>query len=261
MSQLTSHILFAKYKKVQALCKPLAKLGIVGFIYIRRYNDGRFIDLSNQIEWTDFFLNKYLHEEYSAGVVEDHMLSEGGVSFWCTEPDNLIWQEGAEVFGFGNGISIYSHKEHYCEIFCFYGKKEDHFLNKFFMQSFPLLEKFAHYFRENIQPDILESYEKQDFLYTPSKYLHSKTNVLLKEEEKAFLHEISMKDKKDVLSVREQECVMLGASGKTAKETAQVLQISPRTVEVHIAHAKEKLGCKNFKELCSILSVKKLFSF
>ena len=44
-------------------------------------------------------------------------------------------------------------------------------------------------------------------------------------------------------TVRQKECVSHMVRGRTYKEIAKILNISPRTVETHIEHIKDKLGC------------------
>lgn len=44
------------------------------------------------------------------------------------------------------------------------------------------------------------------------------------------------------LTARESECLSWAAQGKTDRETARILGISPRTVRFHIDNAKKKLG-------------------
>jgi DNA-binding CsgD family transcriptional regulator len=51
------------------------------------------------------------------------------------------------------------------------------------------------------------------------------------------------------LSKRESECLHYLVQGKTAKQTAQILSISHRTVETYIENLKLKLKCKNKAEL------------
>lgn len=46
----------------------------------------------------------------------------------------------------------------------------------------------------------------------------------------------------DELSPREREALLWSARGKTAWETAQILSLSKRTVETHLASATKKLG-------------------
>ena len=54
-----------------------------------------------------------------------------------------------------------------------------------------------------------------------------------------------------LLSKREIECLHYLVEGKAAKEIARKLDISPRTVELHIANIKGKMKCKSSLELIS----------
>jgi DNA-binding CsgD family transcriptional regulator len=49
--------------------------------------------------------------------------------------------------------------------------------------------------------------------------------------------------KKILFSKRESECLVALAKGKTYKQIAQQLNISPRTVESHINSIKRRSGC------------------
>lgn len=51
------------------------------------------------------------------------------------------------------------------------------------------------------------------------------------------------------LSKRERQCLKLLLQGKTAKETAASLTLSPRTVEYYFDNLKDKLECWNRSEL------------
>lgn len=53
------------------------------------------------------------------------------------------------------------------------------------------------------------------------------------------------------LSKREAECLYQLRLGKTAKESAKALNISPRTVETHLENIKQKTLCKTKLELMS----------
>jgi DNA-binding CsgD family transcriptional regulator len=51
------------------------------------------------------------------------------------------------------------------------------------------------------------------------------------------------------LSPRESECLFYLLRGKTMKEIGKALSISPRTVETHLEHIKQKLGCATRGEM------------
>ena len=56
-------------------------------------------------------------------------------------------------------------------------------------------------------------------------------------------------DRYDALSEREREVLQLVAEGKSSKEIADVLTISPATVETHRTHVLQKLGLRNTAEV------------
>lgn len=56
-------------------------------------------------------------------------------------------------------------------------------------------------------------------------------------------------DRHDALSEREREVLQLVAEGRSSKEIADLLSISPATVETHRAHLLQKLGLKNTAEV------------
>ena len=63
------------------------------------------------------------------------------------------------------------------------------------------------------------------------------------------LTERGITDRYDALSEREREVLQLVAEGKSSKEIAVVLSISPATVETHRAHLLQKLGLRNTAEV------------
>jgi DNA-binding NarL/FixJ family response regulator len=56
-------------------------------------------------------------------------------------------------------------------------------------------------------------------------------------------------DRFDSLSEREREVLQLVAEGRSSKEIADVLSISPATVETHRTHLLQKLGLRNTAEV------------
>jgi two-component system, NarL family, response regulator NreC len=56
-------------------------------------------------------------------------------------------------------------------------------------------------------------------------------------------------DRYDALSEREREVLQLVAEGRSSKEIAELLSVSPTTVETHRAHIMQKLALHNTAEL------------
>ncbi|MFN7096007.1 MAG: helix-turn-helix transcriptional regulator [Gammaproteobacteria bacterium] len=71
---------------------------------------------------------------------------------------------------------------------------------------------------------------------------------ILNAECPAFFEILPKKQPHDLTS-RESECLFYTLRGKTAKDIARLLAISPKTVEFHMEHLKAKFGCYNKSEL------------
>jgi DNA-binding CsgD family transcriptional regulator len=60
------------------------------------------------------------------------------------------------------------------------------------------------------------------------------------------LHEkATIPKRREILTRRERDCLVLSGRGLSEKEVAQQLAISPNTVRVHIENIKRKLGAAN----------------
>ena len=78
------------------------------------------------------------------------------------------------------------------------------------------------------------------FLINSSRYVHQK---------KQFIYEIDSSYPKINLSDRQAEILFFLLRGKTSKEIAKLLLLSPRTIETHIEEIKKKIKCTNKSEL------------
>jgi DNA-binding NarL/FixJ family response regulator len=74
------------------------------------------------------------------------------------------------------------------------------------------------------------------------------------------LRQKGLNDSYDLLSDREKEVLQLLAEGKTNKEVATVLNLSPYTVETHRTHIMQKLNLHNTAEIVLYAVRKKLIS-
>ena len=89
-------------------------------------------------------------------------------------------------------------------------------------------------------------------------YIIREENVFMRNEILRYSSEAelqnTLKEKLDLLSIREREIFDLINEIKTNKEIAQALNISVNTVKFHIKNIYEKLEVKNRKEAISIVS-------
>ncbi len=107
---------------------------------------------------------------------------------------------------------------------------------------------------------ILSSYEDLTALISPSaleqiiEYAPPSERL---RTEKQFWFELSEpSDAAPLLSVRENQCLQLLANGSNAKQIAQLLGLSPRTIEKYIETIKSKLQCHSTAQVVPV-SVRK----
>jgi DNA-binding CsgD family transcriptional regulator len=80
--------------------------------------------------------------------------------------------------------------------------------------------------------------------------LHINTENISKNSPKLAGPEIFDKNGQPIeLTTRENECLYYLLAGKSAKQTAAILNISQRTVEFHLDNIKLKAGCRTKIEL------------
>lgn len=72
---------------------------------------------------------------------------------------------------------------------------------------------------------------------------------------------IEENSKKSRLSRQEINTLVYLIRGRSAKQTAKILQLSPRTVETFLQSAKRKLNCNSTSELIDKIIKIKLFDF
>ena len=80
-------------------------------------------------------------------------------------------------------------------------------------------------------------------------FLTRKVARILQEDYIARLEQRGVEDRYDLLSDREREILQMIAEGRSNKEVANLLNISPTTVETHRAHILQKLGIHSVPEL------------
>ncbi len=255
--QFKKHVLFTEYTDIQDICQPLKLMGIEGFIFMRHFHDGNFIDLSNNITWSEYFLTQYFNDKYPLDSIQNHICLTEGVSLWIANPDNLIWQEGEQHFNYGNGISITIIERNYKDIFCFYSRKDNYVINQFYINNLSVLKKFCHYFIERADSIIKKgsSYRLKNPCYY-LKDIFKQENLTTQKNVINFLNKIDyglpLYLTKEKLSLRELTCIKKCAEGLTAEKIAKELNLSKRTVENHLLNAKNKFKCKKLSELIYI---------
>jgi DNA-binding CsgD family transcriptional regulator len=88
------------------------------------------------------------------------------------------------------------------------------------------------------------------------------THLIQLVKKSTFGHSFHQKFKSDVyLTLRESGCIFFLARGKTTKQTAQFLTLSPRTAEQYAEQLRDKFNCKIKSEVISVLIEKRFIEY
>lgn len=253
MNFLKTH-LFSEADSIRNICTPLHHFGVTGFFYIRLYDDGSFIDLSVDLNWAEFYFKKLFSCTYQINEISDSIYLSNEISLWTLNENNKIWQEGREIFGHGNGLTLrFPSNNGFTEIFFYYSTAENYKINEFYLNNLNIFKSFVLYFKEKAKK-IIKKAEKDKFTI-PTIYndiFLADKNKLLCVEKNAINKFYSAFDIKkfyinecQYFTYKEAECLTWYAKGKTTAEIGLTLNISKKTVERHLENLKKKSNCNN----------------
>ncbi len=251
--------------KINALCEPLkTHFGITAFGYVRTFDDGRYLFLTNN----DAFLEAVAVKD---GCFKTEYFSKQTELFCKYEPCMDIWpdelkDESIELYrarGFHNGFSIVKELAGSVECTWYSNAKENSAIKEFYRKHHNVLDDFMTHFRtiggELTDPDGPANLGVSPYLkatYPQIKKIFKQTtpwerqildfNDSLNSLVKQGIAELG---RKNSLTLRELECLSYFTTGKTAKEIARILDVAPRTIEAHLNNIRVKTSCQTKIEL------------
>lgn len=254
--------------KVQAICAEFFDLsGLNYFNFVRVFDDGTRICLSNNYEWMQFVFSqdlshKIIFEERIQYPVTTYLI-------WDMIPaikEDPLMQAASKDFDICHGVTLILKHDGYVD-FAYYGTSADNEeINLFYINNFHVLNIFLLYFIEQAQALIIAA-ERHRFRIEGHTLTWDKAKAIkeispISAYIESLAEQISPTDSlkikryyfsgymKDIyLSKREAECLADLFDGLSAKEIARKRNISARTVEVHVEHIKLKLKCSAKSEM------------
>ncbi len=104
----------------------------------------------------------------------------------------------------------------------------------------------AYLLKDSAEADLISAIEA---ISEGKSYFSPGVRQLLKEDYMHQLAKLGVEDTYDLLTTREREVLQLAAEGKSNKEVAVLLNLSPYTVETHRTHILQKLNLHSVPEL------------
>lgn len=234
---------FTTSTEVAELSAPLSKLGIDYFSFTRVDKAGGRTYLHNQAHILQFYLRQqYYLQGNTEGLPQKYKRQ---IVLWETLANQTIFNEAARPFNVDHGLYIIEPHPEYCDFFGFApinGSKR--IVNTYFAEL-DYLKKFAREFK-NKADSIIQRVNEKKLILPFNQKLIDFTQISPDDHDVAITGSAQQQVR---ITARQYDIAERLIKGMNNKEIAKELSISPRTVETHYNHMKEKLSCKNRIEL------------
>ncbi len=241
--------------KIRRATRPLReRLGIGYFTYHKIDRQGKYTVLVDRPDWAEHYVGEKFY-------LDDPFLSQPeafspGISLLQIRDgeENRILKAGKERFGLDLGAVLIEKSRDCVEFFGFCGNRKKSALEKLYLNHPSLMRAFGRYFKKEMARE-LAAMEKEAALLKDLKGKNYSRKVpvepdIPRADLQAFLEDLKIGAPGfESLSRRERECVSLLLIGKSARETARELGLSPRTVEFYFESIKSKLSCQSKQEV------------
>lgn len=251
------------YDQIFKVTRPLHEhFGISYFTYHEIDEHGRYTVLVDRPDWAEYYVAQKLYlsdpflrhpSNYKSGmtrlltfVEEDHKekVLKAGHKF-NLDPDTAI-------------LIIDKH-ETSVEFFGFVAPKDASNIDNIYLNNPQLFKTFATYFKEELKQLLSKMQDDAGYLkelkgadFFRQKPIHP---GLSSSQLTAYLQDLKYKpiiERAAALSARERQCLTFLLKGKSAKETATLLKLSPRTIEFYFENIKNKMHCHSKHQLFTI---------
>lgn len=267
------HIALTSANDVREICQPLFDLLKLNyFSFSRIYSNEERVRLCTNSTVTE---NYYKDRWYECAAFErSPSLYYDGYFLWSHSTEcklDTFKKHLRESFKIQDIFSVIKTYENYMEVYDFATDNNGVNLGSVCFQQLGIFERFIQYF--NIQASSLIHKAIKEKFKLPLEdgifFSNDASGLQLDSKTKEFHkltqpHQLSLVSEhgETLLSERETECLVNVIKGKTAKQIAQLLNISYRTVETHITNIKNKSGYNSINKLVEVaLNSKSLVYF
>lgn len=252
-----NHPLLSFQADVSNICNAwLPQHGIRFFNFGRMFHDGSCYLLSN-----DNRVNRYLFETENrlfAPVPAELIKQKFYYLIPSTGPYQKATHDVASFFDIAHGFDLFECHENYTDVCCFATSARTEPLINFYLNNLGQLENFVAYFKD--KADKLLTKLNQHKIDLPEHMQLNFRGLIANHSQKP--NYIKLGNKRYYLTgkyqhihftQREVDCLTKLFAGYTAKETADLCNLSSRTVESYLDNIKSKLGCNRKAEIIAIL--------
>lgn len=244
------HFILTIKPKIQQLADSFLQAeGFNYFQFLRCYKDGSIGLLTN-----DTRITEYMHQVEDEPVVFSSIMEsqQETHSYW------FLWDEvlptkpvqlAREKFNIKNGITCVKRGKDYYDMIAFALPNEPDNAGSFYLNKIKAMEHFIFDFERRNQDLILLMDKHSLALSEPYRDVNYQKLCL-----KNGRISIVTANGSSHITSQELACLRWLFAGLSCKETAQILQLSPRTVETYIKRIKQRTGYSQIDKLEKILT-------
>lgn len=265
--KISQHPTFTNTEDLLTLCKPLNKLNISYFCHVRIDDNDNFSGIGTDAKFAEHYLkNKY----YNADIHLSKSNRFGKYVIWDAVHRTGLSEKmdlEAAQFGIRHTFTIIEKNSHYNDYFHFATDQADNAINQIYINNLDLLHCFIQYFKESVdQSKVLSRAFNIKFRVHPDAPGYTiKSGNDFEKMRFDFIGQINKNKSSELLtlptdlSIQQINCLNLLMQGNSAKQIANQLHLSQRTVENYLQHIRKKMSCKSSLEL--IHKYKKITNF
>lgn len=266
---IIKHPIFNNAQELEEICRPLQSLGINYFSHVRIDKEDNFMGIGNGPEFSEnYFKKKY----YNADIHLEKSNRFGKYIIWddiCRYgKSDEMYRDGLE-FGVNHVFTIVGEKnENGSNYYHFASNAPSNTINQTYLSNLDLLELFILHFKENLKQsrelssvyDLKFNIDKEQAGY----FIKDENNLVAHQNQRlefirsleALSSPIFSASHIGCLPPQQAKCLRLLLEGRSAKQIAQELGLSNRTVEHYLQTIRKKLGCRNQIELVNKINNK-----
>lgn len=245
---LKDHPSISNEQAFKDLCAPLALFNISSFANARVNHKGEFSTLCNHPSYLLHYLENNYHQadissKNAPPEIQNYLMWDMLECHGKTA--NML--SDAATFNYRHIFTIVKKEAEHTDYYHFGTHLNSPSINQWYLNNLDKLELFIDYFNEKMsQFKTLSRGHDITFPVAQSNECQILGLESLSQNEQQFIHQISRTHR---LSLRQQQCLELAVQGHSAKQIANHLNISHRTVEDHLHTLRQKFHAKNKTEL------------
>lgn len=227
-------------KEIKAVTSPLAKIELYHFSFCRIFMDGTKIYLTSCPEWMVYAYTK-LYDTLQTNRTMDCYTA--GFQPWQGVLSPAILQTLKKEFDVDQGMTFIVKQSNSCDLFLFASTCDKEQVHRYYLNNSLQLKLFCWSFLEEAKTMIQKCHADRLILPKSLSNHHIANAPQLNVDLPNSMLTAAQ------LSLQENICLQHFITGKTVKEIAKILALSPRTVETYITRAKLKLSASNSNSL------------